>query len=89
MCGRYQLTVGYEELEEVFDVDQGESFAPRYNIAPTQSVPVVRAEVGVRRLDPLRWGLVPHWAPDASLAARLVNARGETITQKPSFREAI
>jgi putative SOS response-associated peptidase YedK len=89
MCGRYQLTIRYEEAEAVFDASAVEPFGPRFNIAPTQRAPVVRHGIGGRTLAPLRWGLIPHWAPDASRAARMINARGETITQKPSFREGI
>ncbi len=89
MCGRYQLTARYEEIEEAFDAEGEVDFAPRYNIAPTQWAPVVRQGLSRRRLTPLRWGLVPHWAPDTSRAGRMINARGETITKKPSFREAI
>jgi putative SOS response-associated peptidase YedK len=62
---------------------------PRYNVAPSEPVPVVRLrEAGGRRLDLLRWGLVPAWAKDPSIGSRLINARIETLTEKPAFREA-
>lgn len=63
-------------------------FAPRYNIAPSQSVPVIRrlSENRPRQLDMLRWGLVPHWAKDLKIGYKMINARAETITDKPSFR---
>lgn len=63
-------------------------FAPRYNIAPSQSVPVIRQlhENSLRQLDMLRWGLVPHWAKDLKIGYKMINARAETITDKPAFR---
>lgn len=61
---------------------------PRYNIAPTQPVAAIRADAdGVRSLDMLRWGLVPHWAKDVSIGHRLINARAETVSEKPAFRQ--
>jgi putative SOS response-associated peptidase YedK len=83
------LTIRYDEVEAFFTASAMEPFGPRFNIAPTQRAPVVRQGVDGRTLAPLRWGLIPHWAPDASRAARMINARGETITEKPSFREGI
>jgi putative SOS response-associated peptidase YedK len=89
VCGRYTLTVGGEELVEVFGVP-APSFEhlPRYNIAPTQLAPVIARDEQGTRLGRLRWGLVPSWAEDASVASKLINARGETVQTKPSFREA-
>lgn len=88
MCGRYILTVSGEVLARLFGLDEVPELVPRYNIAPTQRVPVVRAVGGRRRLDSLRWGLVPHWAAEPSVGHRLVNARAETAATKPSFRSA-
>lgn len=65
-----------------------QNLAARYNVAPTQEVGVVRAAEGGRRLSMLRWGLLPPWAKDAAIAARLINARAETVAEKPSFRSA-
>ena len=65
-----------------------EGLLPRFNIAPTQDAPVVRMSGGSRRLDMLRWGLIPSWADDASSSARTINARSETAAEKPSFRDA-
>jgi putative SOS response-associated peptidase YedK len=86
MCGRYTLTVDQEALAAALGVEVllEDHPRPRFNIAPTQAAPVWTA-TGVR---PLRWGLVPSWADDASGAGRLINARSETVTRKPSFREA-
>lgn len=74
----------------LFDVAEAPEIEPRYNIAPTQFVPVVRVTQGaVRRLAELYWGLLPSWAKEKSMAARMINARSETIAEKPAFRAAI
>ncbi|RME40343.1 MAG: SOS response-associated peptidase [Planctomycetota bacterium] len=88
MCGRFTLTADADELAEEFDLIAGASLPPRYNIAPTQPVPIVRVlgDRDVRRLDPLRWGLVPPWAKDPSIGNRMINARSEEAAAKPSFR---
>lgn len=65
-----------------------EELAPRYNIAPSQQVPIIRQEDGRRSVSTVRWGLVPHWAKDLSIGNRMINARSETITKKPAFRAA-
>ena len=89
MCGRYTLTVTPELLRKLFGFDVTPNFAPRFNIAPTQPSPVVRGTSGGgRRVDLLRWGLIPSWSKDASIASKLINARGETVAAKPSFRSA-
>jgi len=90
MCGRYTLTVSASVLGEVFEADVRIEHSPRYNIAPTQTVPIVRLdESGQRRVDGARWGLVPHWAKDPSIGNRMINARSETAADKPAFRSAI
>jgi putative SOS response-associated peptidase YedK len=91
MCGRYTLTAKPEELQERFGVDDLLlQDVPRYNVAPTQPVAVVRLGAsGRRELVALKWGLVPRWAKDAKDAARLINARSETAGEKPSFKEAL
>ena len=77
------------EIVRQFDVSADVSVEPRYNIAPTQSVATIRAdEQGLRSLDLLRWGLVPHWAKDVGIGNRLINARAETVAEKPAFRQA-
>jgi putative SOS response-associated peptidase YedK len=89
MCGRYSLTTAPEALRRLFDFDTTPNLAPRYNIAPTQSAPVVRAAGGGgRELAMLRWGLIPSWAKDASVGGKMINARSETVAEKPSFRSA-
>jgi putative SOS response-associated peptidase YedK len=89
MCGRFALTTTEEELRRAFAYEgPPRNLAPRWNIAPTQEVPVVRLAHGVRRLDLLKWGLEPYWAEDPSIASRMINARGETVADKPAFRQA-
>lgn len=89
MCGRYTLTVTPDLLRKLFGFDVTPNLQPRFNIAPTQPAPVVRLrQDGTKTLDLLRWGLVPSWSKDLSGGAKLINARGETIAGKPSFRAA-
>lgn len=92
MCGRYRLSRRKQILEEHFDVVSGEEdWAPRYNIAPTQLVPVIRQHPKEPRRDMslLRWGLIPPWAKDSSGAARMINARAETAATLPAFRDGL
>lgn len=88
MCGRFTLTLDPVELRQAFDLGEfPEEWLPRYNIAPSQPVAVVR-DGESRKVDFMRWGLVPSWAKDVTIGNRLINARGETIAEKPSFRNA-
>jgi putative SOS response-associated peptidase YedK len=92
MCGRYRLSRRKQVVEEYFDsVSDERDWGPRYNIAPTQPVPVIRqnAEKPVRELSLMRWGLIPSWAKDASGAASMINARSETASTKPAFADAL
>ena len=87
MCGRFTLTVSAAVLADLFDLEEPPNFRPRFNIAPTQVLPVVRGVARDRReWTPMRWGLVPHWAKNESIGSRMVNARSETAADKPSFR---
>ncbi len=89
MCGRFSLTTPLEGLRALFGFEELPNLAPRSNIAPTQSVAAIRQdEEGGRHLAALRWGLVPAWAKDLSIGARMINARGETLAEKPAFRAA-
>ena len=89
MCGRFGLFVTSEVLEEYFAlVELGVAPELRYNLTPSQPVAVVREHDGKRRLDALKWGLVPFWAKDAAIGHRLVNARLDSLASKPAFREA-
>ena len=89
MCGRYTLATPVIDLVEQFDIDDyPSSITASYNIAPTQEVAAVIAEDEKRKLEMLRWGLVPAWADDPSIGNRMINARSETVAEKPSFRKA-
>lgn len=88
MCGRYLLYSLPEALQAAFDVDVRLNMEPRYNIAPTQRVPIVGLKEGKRRLGLAHWGLIPSWAKDRSVASKMINARSETAAEKPSFRSA-
>src|ERR1017187_6787440 len=92
MCGRYRLSRRKQVVEEYFDcVTDAPDWNPRYNIAPTQPIPVIRQtpKERVRELSLVRWGLIPSWAKDSSAAARMINARSETAGTKPAFRDAL
>jgi putative SOS response-associated peptidase YedK len=92
MCGRYRLSRRKQLVEEYFDTESDEpEWTPRYNIAPSQPVPVIRQNPKEprRELSLMRWGLIPSWAKDASVAARMINARSETAGTKPAFRDPL
>ena len=92
MCGRYRLSRRKQIIEEHFDCSKwDDDWSPRYNIAPTQPVPVIRQnpKEAIRELALMRWGLIPSWAKDASGAAGMINARSETAGIKPAFRDAL
>lgn len=92
MCGRFVSSSPPDEVARYFDVDDAPEQlldrGPNYNTAPTSSVYVVYADGGTRHLDAFRWGLVPSWAKDLSIGARMINARAETVATKPAFRSA-
>jgi putative SOS response-associated peptidase YedK len=89
MCGRYTLTTSVERLAAEFGFGASSvELPPNYNVAPTQEVAAVLSEGGDRRLELLRWGLIPSWADDPGIGSRMINARSETAPEKPSFRRA-
>lgn len=88
MCGRYAQRTDPKRLAKEFKVAEVLNAEPRYNIAPTQEVLAVRESPEGREMTLYKWGLVPSWAKDASIGAKLINARSETVTEKPSFRDA-
>jgi len=90
MCGRFVSKAKKEEIEKEFKVEisDGNLSTPRYNIAPTQMIAAVAEIENEREISLFKWGLVPHWAKDESIGNKLINARAETLTEKPSFREA-
>jgi putative SOS response-associated peptidase YedK len=87
MCGRYTLFTPPEDIEERFDASFEGSPRPRYNAAPSQSLPVITNDAP-ETIDTLEWGLIPHWADDRTDVNRPINARGETVAEKRSFRDA-
>jgi putative SOS response-associated peptidase YedK len=92
MCGRYRLSRRKQIIEEHFDsISAEEDWIPRYNIAPTQPVPIIRQHPKEprREMSLVRWGLIPSWAKDASGSAQMINARSETAATKPAFRDAL
>ena len=89
MCGRYTLTMPVDSMRELFGFDASPNLAPRYNVAPGQDIPAVRfSKTGKRQLAAFNWGLVPAWAKDPAAIKRMINARGETVGEKPTFRAA-
>jgi putative SOS response-associated peptidase YedK len=89
MCGRYSITSAPEAIRALFRYGETPHFPPRYNIAPTQPIPVVRLIDGKRGFALMRWGLVPAWVKDPAAFSLLINARGETVCEKPAFRNAM
>jgi putative SOS response-associated peptidase YedK len=89
MCGRFVLKAPPSELVTRFGLDECADFSARYNIPPGTDIPVIRqSPEGKRVLHLLRWGLVPHWSKGPAIGAKLNNARGESVAEKPSFRDA-
>ena len=91
MCGRFTQLFTWRELYELYNIHSAaRNIEPRYNLAPTQQVLVIRSnpETKGRTLDPLRWGLVPSWAKDLTIGSKMINARGEGLTERQAFRQA-
>jgi putative SOS response-associated peptidase YedK len=90
MCGRFLLTSPVDALGQLFLFDERPNLAPRYNVAPSQDILIVRRQRNSDRREvvPARWGLVPFWAKDAKIGYKLINARAESVASKPAFREA-
>jgi putative SOS response-associated peptidase YedK len=89
MCGRYTLSTPSDLLADLMEVPASPELSARYNIAPTQEAPIIRlagTSSAARELALLRWGLVPFWADDPTIGNRMINARAETVGEKPSFR---
>ena len=90
MCGRFSQSKSAETIAQVFQVNNVPPLTPRYNIAPTQQIQTIlqNAEQSQREFQMLHWGLIPSWAKDPKMGARMINARAETVAEKPSFRAA-
>jgi putative SOS response-associated peptidase YedK len=92
MCGRFVSLLSPELLKiirELFGLPEHNALEPRFNIAPTQTVWTIRNDSGHNRLDLMKWGLIPFWAKDQKIGNSLINARSETVAEKPAFRHAI
>jgi len=90
MCGRFVIDVDPNFAQSIYSLTSVRVLQPRYNIAPSQKVPAVReTDTGEHELTQLRWGLVPHWAKDLKIGYKMINARSETASKKPSFRQAL
>ncbi len=87
MCGRYVINADPNQLQQAFELTTVPQFAPRFNIAPTQTAPVITND-SPREAVMYRWGLIPSWAKDASLGGKMINARSESVEEKPAFRTA-
>lgn len=91
MCGRFTLFADYGQILERFDVDVAfdeENYSPNFNVAPSQSVISIINNGNSNRLGALRWGLIPGWAKDEKIGYKMINARSETVDEKPSYRHA-
>jgi putative SOS response-associated peptidase YedK len=89
MCGRYAITLPPEAMQALFAYRERPNFPPRYNIVPTQPVPVVRMNEGARQFVLMRWGFLPGWVKDPREFPLVINVRGESAAEKPSFRAAL
>ena len=89
MCGRFSSTFSFREIKVRWNLYGDLEFASRYNIAPSQQVPVIVKTERGNEAKPMKWGLVPSWAPDPSIGNRMINARAETLLEKPSFRKLV
>lgn len=88
MCARFSLVADGGAIADFFELDQNVEWSPQYNIAPTEQAPAVALDrEGTRRFGTFRWGLVPFWAEDAAIGVRMINARAESVADKPAFRE--
>jgi putative SOS response-associated peptidase YedK len=89
MCGRYAITSAPEAIRRLLGYLEMPNFPPRYNIAPTQPIPIARVIEGQRQFALVRWGFIPSWVKDPKTFTLLINARGETVNDKPAFRNAM
>ena len=90
MCGRYTYFPSeFSDLRLTWNVDEIFGLTPRYNIAPTQEAPVIVQADGKRTVELFRWGLIPWWAKDPAIGNRMINARGETLAEKPAFKDLL
>src|SRR5882757_3173267 len=86
MCGRFVITSPPEALRQIFGYAEQPNFPPRHNIAPTQPIPVIIIENDARHFRLMRWGFIPAWVKDPRKITLMINARSETVQEKPAFR---
>jgi len=89
MCGRFAIISSPEAIRRLFGYSDTPNFPPRYNVAPTQPIPTVMQVEATRRFRLMRWGLIPAWAKDPAKVGLLINARSETLNERPAFRNAM
>ena len=89
MCGRYCISSAPDQVRALFRYRQQPNFPARYNVAPTQPVPIVRMAEGEREFALVRWGLIPAWVKDPKTFSLVINARGESVNEKPAFKNAM
>ena len=89
MCGRYMVVTSPEAIRRLFGYPEQPNFPPRYNVAPTQPIAIVRMSEGRRQFTLVRWGLIPPWVKDPRSFALLINARAESVNEKPAFANAM
>ncbi|AQS59271.1 SOS response-associated peptidase [Desulforamulus ferrireducens] len=90
MCGRFTITISLSDLVEIFGVDilKVDEHQPRYNVAPSQLIPVVTFEKGKRMAQWMKWGLIPSWAKDPGVGNKMINARAETLSEKLAYKSS-
>lgn len=89
MCARFTLRTSAQAIQRLFDLDEVPDIEPRYNVAPTQDVLAVAEDAkGERKVRMLRWGLVPNWAKDPAIGTKMINAKSETVSERPAYRQA-
>jgi putative SOS response-associated peptidase YedK len=89
MCGRFKAGFEFREIKVRWRVFNDLDFTPHYNIAPTQTHPIIVERAGVVEARPMRWGLVPYWAKDQAIGNKMINARSETLAERPAFRDLL
>src|SRR6187455_2223553 len=89
MCGRYMVISSPEAIRRLFKYPEQPNFPPRYNVAPTQPIPIVRLHEGERQFALVRWGLIPAWVKDPKQISLILQARSDSVVDKPSFRNAM
>ena len=89
MCGRFKAGFEFREIKVRWQIFNDLDFAPHYNIAPTQMHPIVVARAGAVEARLMRWGLVPYWAKDQAIGNKMINARSETLAERPAFRDLL